>query len=521
MKRLVLILSIALLCISCGTNYSKASNYVDNLLQEKKDAMEYLEEIFVEKKIILIGSTDHSLINDTLFLSYENLLRLYKKGLRYIFLERGFENGPVFKEKDRNNNVLLFYPWENVGVQSVEHTIIDNILEINNSVAVDNPINIIGLESGRNNFQIADNDYEKILNYRDRYMFETASRYIDNLSPGEKVLIVCGADHGIKNKISNINPYSGLRYDWFTLGYYLDNHYRGDFCSLTYLALDSYTNDSVFYKELRNSNWDKTNIISKIITYEDLENIDKKISVIFNNNYKGFDNFIIDKKSQYGVKYCYTLDSIENINSIIASVKEVYNYFAAKNFIIDYEDLNESYLLESFTRNIYYLCFAYGENFPYTFWNPKCSLLEALSVLEQNLTIVRKINSEDAKQYQLLIRGMYYLKNSRNTANTNYYLKKGSWQMKQAKMVISDEIWTDYWFVIMNYRLRNYKKTLVLCEQLLANELVYSSICLPEIYSIKKECMEKVYHKSVNKDDIEMLRNELKIDVSKMNLFLN
>lgn len=77
-------------------------------------------------------------------------------------LEGGLPNKSLYNEEDLiNKNVMLFYPWESVGVQYIENSIIDNVLNINKSIAKEDPIKIIGLEGGRENFAISDQDENK------------------------------------------------------------------------------------------------------------------------------------------------------------------------------------------------------------------------------------------------------------------------------------------------------------------------------------------------------------------------
>lgn len=299
-KNILLVTTVILIFLcSCTKNYSKISNKIDYFLSEKEDAVSFLEKIIEEKKIILIGTNDHSTINDTLFLNYETLCKLYKKGLRYVLLEGGLPNKSLYNEEDLiNKNVMLFYPWESVGVQYIENSIIDNVLNINKSIAKEDPIKLIGLEGGRENFAISDQDENKINNYRDKYMYQNALHYINNSNKNEKVLINCGAAHGCKNIIKEINQYDGTKYDWYTLGYHLYNKFQNDFISISFVSLDSYVNDSIYYKSIVNSNWSNNLLQTKVINPNEAKEINKYIYCL-SDIYKSFDNFFIVKNLCY------------------------------------------------------------------------------------------------------------------------------------------------------------------------------------------------------------------------------
>lgn len=523
MKKFFLILSfIYLFLFSCSNHYSKTSKFINQILCKNENAIDYLEQKIEETKIIFVGSTDHSSINDTIFFNYNTICKLYEKGLRYILLEGGLQDKKLYNSDDFiNKNIILFYPWESVGVQYVENSIIDNILKVNQTIARHDPIKIIGLEGGRKNFSISDHDKNKIYNYRDQYMFQTTLEYIKNSKTNDKFLILCGADHGCKNIIKQFNHYDGLDFNWYTLAYYLSNEFQENFLSLSFITLDSYTNDSIYYKNLSKSNWNKTDYQSKLLNIKDIEKINKKIFILDNENYKGFDNFIVDKQAKYGIKYCYKLSDKYVLNSVITRTKELYHYFSNKNQEIDYNNVDESYKLEEFTRNLYYLKYTFGDNFPYTFWNPKIKLIEAFEYLQNNPYPIRTFSDKETKKYQLLIRGMYYLQKSNDKESIKFYLKNGTWQMEQAKSIFPDEIWSDYWFLIMNYRLGKYKNAYKYCTKLLTNELTYSSICLPEILSLENICAKKINIKNNKTQKYKLeLMNELDIDVSQLHLFL-
>lgn len=181
-KKSILLLLISLLIFGCNSNkepnYQYLSKKVDSIADNSPNAIDVLEKEMTKKKIIFIGCANHSTINDVQFLCIDNLQRLYNKGLRYILCEGGLPDKFVYEQLDLEKEYIkLFYPWESVGALFYENTLFNNILKINSDLPIDDQIKVIGLESMREEFYAYDNDEEKIMNYRDEYMFKTAEAF--------------------------------------------------------------------------------------------------------------------------------------------------------------------------------------------------------------------------------------------------------------------------------------------------------------------------------------------------------
>lgn len=509
--RSILLLLLFIFFTSCS-EFNEASDIVDSILSERPNAVSEIEKILETKKIIFVGSDDHNLINDVIFFNKENLQRFYNKGLRYILFEGDV---PDDEKQMMEQQVMIFYPWENVAVQYYEHPILKNIAEINSSLTLNEKIKVVGLERGRTNFTIDNKDEKSIYNYRDEFMFKTAKEFIDNSDDDDKFLILCGAAHGY---IKSVNRNG---FEWKTLGSYLKNEYKNDFVSLDYIAIDSVTIDSIYFDALKNSEkWYKTNYIERIININDIKNINKKIKIFFDDNYQLYDYFIADKHSKYGIKYCYKLADPDVYSQVIQETVSIYNNLKKYNYDYDYSNPEVSYKIENLLKNLYYLKFQFGDSFEYNFWNPSKDLLSAINSLKFEKT-KQEYSDSVIKEYQMLIRAMYYIRYSDIGENVSFYMKHGKKQIKEASNLIPKEIWSDYWNAIMNYKCLNYKESLKFCNNYLANSLAYSSQALPEILNIAIVCSKKNNSDfEIYKSILDNLSNELKIDVTKTHLFL-
>ena len=119
---------LGIIFFSSCSKFERASVSVDKILSQSPDEVFELENLFEDKKIIFVGSNDHNLINDVEFFDKKNLTKFYNKGLRYILFEGDV---PTVEDDMLNNQVMIFYPWESVGVQYCENPILKNIAEIN------------------------------------------------------------------------------------------------------------------------------------------------------------------------------------------------------------------------------------------------------------------------------------------------------------------------------------------------------------------------------------------------------
>ena len=520
----LLILLFASISIGCDL-YDKASVVVDDVLNSCPDALNVLESSFESKKIIFVGINDHATINTALFFSEKKLRRLHDSGLRYILCEGGLSTKNLYNDSDLvQREVELFYPWESVEAQYYENTVSQNVHSINRNLAQDEKIKVVGLEGRRQNFTIGDDEI-KIYNYRDEYMFNVAKEYIDGSKKDEKILILCGSAHGYTNAVRRFNPQSNSEYDWVTLGSHLRMEYGDSFLSLSYIAVDSATRDSVFYSQLKKSDsWNATDIVGKFVTLQDAEEINGAIPIFFDGNYPLYDGFIMDKHAKYGVKYCYKLDNPVVLERVIAQTEELYQFLLQTARIagrFDYYNPDIAYKIEFFCRNVYYLKFYFGNDFEYSFWNPSTRLEDTITALRKKLTPVKVISEEEAKEFQTLIRCMYYIQYGSTKEDISFYYKHGTDALELACSLIPSEIWPLYWNVVMNFRLKNFGEALRYTDLFLGEELSRSTFCLPDVLEIAIEsCTETGRDSSEYAKMLEGLSNELGIDVDKVHLFL-
>lgn len=520
----LLILLFASILIGCDL-YDKASVVVDDVLNSCPDAVNVLESSFESKKVIFVGINDHATINTALFFSKENLQKLHDCGMRYILCEGGLSSKNLYDDSDLvQQEVELFYPWESVEAQYYENTVFQNVHSINRNLAQDEKIKVVGLEGRRQNFTIGD-DESRIYNYRDEYMFNVAREYIDGSKEDERILILCGSAHGYTDGVRRFNPQGNSEYEWITLGSRLKREYGDAFLSLSYIAVDSATRDSVFYGQLKKSDsWNTTNIVGKFVTLQDAEEINGAIPIFFDGNYPLYDGFIMDKHAEYGVKYCYKLDAPAVLERVIVQTEELYqslSQIAETEGGFDYDNPDIAYKIEFFCRNVYYLKLYFGKDFDYSFWNPSTRLEDALAALRKLSVAAKTVSEEAAKEFQTLIRCMYYLQYGATKEDISFYYEHGTDALELARSLIPHEIWPLYWYTVMNFRLGNYGDTLRYADLFLGEELSRSTFCLPDVLELAIEsCTETGRDSSKYAKMLEGLSNELGIDVDKVHLFL-
>ncbi len=509
---------------SSSINFNLINQKVDSVLQNKKNAIDVLEKTFETKRIVLIGSGNHSTINDSIFLNKDNLRRLYNKGLRYILCEGGLKDNFIYEKKDLEKKyVAIFYPWENVGAVYSPVTLNEEVLNVNLEHNEKNSLKIIGLESGRELFVETENNADQILNYRDKYMYDVAKKFIDSENYNVKFLVLCGSFHGSKKPIKENGKIL------YPLGYYLNNYYKDSFETYEYLSFSSFYIESTFYDcFLDNENWKITDFKQKFLNRNDIIKINKYIPIFVARENRNYNNFFVDKNSIYGIKYGYILKD-ESVNKEIINQTFIINdklksqTETITNSNNNYNNTAEAFFeTERFIKNIYYLKLFYGDAFTYKFWNPEESLIHCLKKILNVEVTTEKINYDRLEEYQNLLSVMYYLKFSKSKDDALYYYKKGKDLIEKARKIMSDEIWFDYWHAYMNFKMEEYQRSLDYCKKLLNNPLVLCSQVYPEILELTINSSEKLnLSYSQYENEFKNLKNEFNIDISAFSLFRN
>ena len=116
---------------------------------------------------------------------------------------------------------------------------------------------------------------------------------------------------------------------------------------------------------------------------------------------------------------------------------------------------------------------------------------------------------------------MYYIRSSISKKEALFYLKNGKQSIKEAKSLIPQEVWSDYWNAVMLFKTEKYTKALEACDSFINNPLAYSSQALPQIFTIAIDCCQKEEKdSSFYENKLNELFNELQIDIEKTHLFL-
>ncbi|MCL2066933.1 MAG: hypothetical protein FWG99_05670 [Treponema sp.] len=317
-KGFIFVLFLIIIITSCGSsNIKNTISEISGIMSESSDALEVVLEKLQEADIIFIGGASHLLLNEKLFLN-SSLQLLYDAGVRYIFAEGGIENGPIYTDEWLlKKAVLLFYPWEYVGVRYGVDDLRNEIFLLNSNKKERDKIKYIGLESGREDFISGAYDPVMLNNYRDEYMAKIAFHFIDNAAPGEKFIVIGGGLHGSTKIIPDA---FGSSDTWTPLGVYLKEKYEDNYLSLCYITLDENIADDDSYKAMLNSKeWEDITNMPKFITALKTEKLHEIIPVLYS---PGFDGYIVDKNGIKGIMYSYALFDPSVLTEVIALTKK-------------------------------------------------------------------------------------------------------------------------------------------------------------------------------------------------------
>jgi hypothetical protein len=525
--------------LSCKTkDVNKIVKETDSILSEAPDAIEAIIEILKEKKIVFVGEVSHRLLNEKLSID-TNLQRFYDAGVRYILAEGGIDDGPVYSDEWLlKKAIMLFYPWDYVGVRYGATDIRNNAYLINTGKQEAEKIKYIGLESGRQDSIPGTSNRAELYNYRDEYMANTAFEFIDNSRVEEKFLVVAGGAHGITEVVRN-SFYFGS--SWKPLGAYLKEKYEDNFVSLYYITLDEQL-DRDSYKALFEINeWQDITNSPKYITKPEAKRFDKLLPISYE---KGFDGYIVDKSSILGIMYSYALNDIEIFTEVVEQTKQCSNSILSLNNegLLAYNDPEVYNSISTMLKNIYYLKLFYGDSFPYSFWNPQIRLAEALSILKNNILADGIITDDEInfplpsmeiiRQYHENIEAFVSLAYYNISLNIFERLRLGSTKtifernephMRKAKELFPYELWTDYWYAKMYVELKEFEKAYNYIKIILDDPLIFSLFIYPEILDLAEQTVKNLGFYTEALDYMmqkEKLSNEFTIDVSYFTLIL-
>jgi hypothetical protein len=459
MKNILVIFFVLYLC-GCS-NSNKLENYIASELKKEnisETGIDVLLRELKDKKIILIGEY-HNLINEELFAA-NNLRKLYDSGVRYIFLEGGAATLERSLPGSIGYNFIMFYPWMQTAWRYEELLLQKSIIEINNSVSINEQIKLIFPE-------LQDVMHDQLMNYRGSTAAENIISIMDKTENKEKAVIIYGAAHARTSIIKDYTDVFSNKYDWLPLGYRLKQHYGSDFSSYSFY----YPPNIGLLNE------------SKLLLSN---NANKKIEP-----FKYFDGIIVEPRELYGTFYQYNPTN-ENLEFIFNLVENYALYNQNKmtdntNLVFDRQG--------QFLLGLYYLKLYFGDKFDYSFWRTESSkeLLTALNELRGDAfngtpNAFIKIN----RPYDSIVLYHNYMANS----NIEDFLDKfipsiNEENLLKAHELFPEDLWALFWLGFSAAEKGQYSEGLFYFQTLFESELSYCMEILPLAYRKAALCAGK------------------------------
>lgn len=472
-KEAIILIIIVYLFTGCSLNNQIINYKANSILSNAAEASITLNEIVDSSKIIFLAE-QHSIVNPILFLS-NNIDSLYKKGVRYLFLEATLPDLP----SSNNYNFILFYPWINSGWKYEEVELAEKIDKLNQSVS--DKIKVIYAEEG--NIQPDNYDPKKIpelMNGRDLYASNRIKTILNSSLINDKAIVFYGGSHGSKNIYKNWKSEKNVpKFDWKPMGSYLSEYYGASFVSIGY----DYVTEYIEKNKVKLNN-------SVVISSQVLKD---NLGILWDDSY---DNVIFENEPIYGIGYQY-VPTDDNLKVMFYNL-----YYLEKN---GQEYLNESSNfrfsdLGQYLMYIYYLKLYYGDYFDYSLWNPNKELIIALEELKQyafnsechpSEKIVTSFNRNQVYAFYQAMResGIEgYINFGKKTKTT---LNQIIDSMKIAYDAFPNDIWSLYWLGKAYYEQKNYQNAKIVFNKILDNPLSNSIEVLPNIYKMLIECLGK------------------------------
>ena len=487
---LILLFSFCICSCNKGYDINEVLPKVDNLLSKKVDAFSEIEKAFDTKKIVFLGSGNNNMVNDHIFLDRAHIEALRKKGLKYILIE-GETNDLIYNDKTTFEEwVSPYYPWTCVDVQYDNNNLGDVVRDVNEGLSPNNQIVIVGLETGIKNF--GSWEEEKIVNnYRDSYMADIAKDFIDISEDNEKILVLASGEHGIKREVKRGGS---LGYKWKPLGCFLNDEYGNEFVSYVYYSLSGVFEP--FY--LGGKDLEGEDIKQKFLTIDEGRVLQGYIPFM-NHTYETYcDGFFVDKNTKYGIKFGYKMSDKDVRKAIIEKAIRLDEYIRSLKGVYDYSDGDVYKNINEFLRCVYYIDLYYGEQFEYTFWNPKTKFKDAVKKLdlEYEGSIAEK-NDMNIIEYQLYIGSlMNRLDNIQSKTQATKYYEQNSQIIDKCLSIYPEDVWTDYFIAAINYKMENYEEALKYCDFFINNKASLCSQTFPEVCYMAIDCCEQMGEKS-------------------------
>lgn len=268
---------------------------------------------------------------------------------------------------------------------------------------------------------------------------------------------------------------------------------------------------------MENKKWTENDYRQKFLNISEIKKLNRYVPIFADKSICEYTNFIVDKNGCYGIKYGYVFFEDYVLKEILHQTKIINQELIDKT--INLKDLNaeDFFKSEDFLKNIYYLKLFYGDKFDYDFWNPKNSLTTALEMLPKSYAPKINMSYQQMEYYQNLLSVMLYLKFSDSKKHATFYYNYGKGLIEEARLLLPEEVWFDYWQAMMNYKIGEYQKSLDFCKSFLSNKQSSCSQFFPEILdlAIKNSSKLKLDCSKFEKQ-FNCLRNEFDIDVNKI-----
>lgn len=481
LKTYLISIGVSLLILSCSSTISLP--ILDKYLNSS-DSIDILAEIISSKKVVFIGET-HATVGPIIFLT-NNLEKLQKAGVRYLFLEGGLPS--ISNAEDYR--FIAFYPWSTARWKYEMQLLSDKLKDINSRLFESDRIKVIYPESTLFG-EVFQGEEQALLNKRDEVASKKIIDILNSSSENEKAIVFYGADHGARRE----RPYTvdGINYfNWKPIGSYLDDYYGEMFYSINHIELSNY----LFTRDLMGREWMDIPAIDTIIepNHETKDNVLLEYSR--RRDISLYDAYRVTNEPIYGRYYQYVVTD-DNLRYMYKKLL----YFALNTEKIINDDTNFRFGIKGqFLSYLYYLKMYYGRNFNYSLWSSESDLKTALFELGEYAFSSNKkpslmVNNTSPNVFQM--RKFHQLMHSSGieTLLLGVDVKIEDIlirNMVAANKIMKSDLWPTYWKSIGEIRKENYKTALEDLEKIISDELSSCLEVLPQVYERAALCAEKL-----------------------------
>ncbi len=461
---------IGLLICGCSIN-KRELNKSDYVTLGSLTAAQYLIKKVSKYDIVCLGDK-HGYANQFNLL-IDNLPLLHRAGLRYLVLERWFNNDRI---QNKRTSYAPFFSWNGYSDVMEYYYLYNAVKKFNQSLRKRvGKIVIINGEKDSNKKCPKGLSPEQAFNFRDTNTFNIIDSLMQNKSKKDRVLIFYGNGHGALNSY-RFSIGNGKKWTHYPFSSLLKKKYKKAFFSINLQF--SWGRDGLVWSKYKTSVMKKLKRLPKSIGF-DLEGT--WFDVQFKQNGRlysqMYDGVVYFQDTRLGLPF-YSIKEFLSFQNLILYLKETAKIFADNSG-------GKSFFKKNLAATLYYMQKFFNRQLSYSFWVQQKTLNQFIGEMEKEIPNVKKMFKDST---HLMYNNLMYKKYSNfhsylylGRDHLSYDVKTALIYLKKAMLIYPNDCYLQY-FLYLGYRKSgNYKKAELFAKKTIYNKNLNNLPELPQV----------------------------------------